>query len=492
MPKCARDADNAPMLSEYKTMGHRASEQETGFRPRDMYQALLAQAPDAKHLAADFLKTQLDEAARLPCDLPSEPAALLDWAREQALATSRKYQHYLEQRRSGAPRQYFAGPAQALWFLQAVAPTKLVDGAWLAAVTRHWQDERYRPLIQTYVEELGDGVQAQNHVAVYQRLLDASGCDQRDDLPDAYYVQGAIQLALAAHGDAFMPEVIGFNLGYEQLPLHLMMTAYELDELGIDPWYFTLHLTIDNAATGHAEKAVRAVLALAPQTGDGAQFWQRVRNGYRLNSLGAGSEQIIGDFHLEHELLAALERKARLGAFMHADRCRVGGKTVTQWLSQPGSMGEFLRAMEKLGWIQRGRPVQESRFWNLLHGAGAPMFGVFNGYEQQLLREWIEGEAATQQSPPQSWRRKQALQARVPAATSQHDGRPRPVLRDRFSRRRQASPADDCELRQLEEILLQCEDRQALFDILLPLLQPGQHHRAAGLMATRIYKQLLA
>ena len=66
------------------------------------------------------------------------------------------------------------------------------------------------------------------------------------------------RLALAA--TEYLPEVIGYNLGYEQLPLHLLISSYELSELGIDPYYFTLHVTIDNASTGHAQKAVQAVL----------------------------------------------------------------------------------------------------------------------------------------------------------------------------------------------------------------------------------------
>jgi hypothetical protein len=53
--------------------------------------------------------------------------------------------------------------------------------------------------------------------------------------------------------------VIGYNLGYEQLPLHLLITSYELNELGIDPYYFTLHVTVDNAGSGHAHKAVQAL-----------------------------------------------------------------------------------------------------------------------------------------------------------------------------------------------------------------------------------------
>ncbi|MFD2270388.1 iron-containing redox enzyme family protein [Undibacterium arcticum] len=89
---------------------------------------------------------------------------------------------------------------------------------------------------------------------MYKKLLATHGCEQWDNLSDEHFVQGAIQLSLAQHADHFLPEVIGFNLGYEQPPLHLLITAYELNELGIDPTYFTLHFTIDNANTGHAKK----------------------------------------------------------------------------------------------------------------------------------------------------------------------------------------------------------------------------------------------
>jgi hypothetical protein len=63
------------------------------------------------------------------------------------------------------------------------------------------------------------------------------------------------------NAEKFLPEVIGFNLGYEQLPLHLLITAYELKELHIDPYYFTLHITVDNADSGHAKQAVDAVFS---------------------------------------------------------------------------------------------------------------------------------------------------------------------------------------------------------------------------------------
>lgn len=84
---------------------------------------------------------------------------------------------------SGAGRRYFATRAHALWFLQQVAPTKAVDGAWLHGTLRHWRDPRFHGLIRTYLEELGDGDPRCNHVLIYQRLLSHLGCLQGLPLP---------------------------------------------------------------------------------------------------------------------------------------------------------------------------------------------------------------------------------------------------------------------------------------------------------------------
>src|SRR5690606_40100737 len=108
----------------------------------------------------------------------------------------------------------------------------------------------------------------------------------------------------------FLPEVIGFKLGYEQLPLHLLITSYELTELGIDPYYFTLHVTVDNADNGHARKAVQGLRAAWPQVGDSCEFYRRVINGYRLNELGASTLSVIEGFDLGQEVLRILEKKA--------------------------------------------------------------------------------------------------------------------------------------------------------------------------------------
>src|SRR5450830_1604562 len=433
-----------------------------------LYQRLLAD-PDGESnkLSDDLLRQQL-EVIRNDCSqLPEHPGQLMSWVERNCTAVALEYCCYLKARQQGGARRYFRNRAHALYFLQGVAPTKQVDGAWLYGVLEHWQDHRYDGLIITYLEELGDGEPTQNHVAIYRRLLVEFGCDSNVGLPDELFLQGTIQLALGQCARNYMPEVLGYNLGYEQLPLHLLISAYELAELGIDPYYFSLHVTIDNASTGHAHRAVQGVLELMPRGMDGDRFWQRVQQGYRLNNVGPGSIAVIQSFDLEAELVRMLERKSPFGQHMHSDYCRFEGKSVNQWLAHPVQIPAFLQALQGKGWIVRHQNPTDSRFWHLIEGAGAARFGVFSGLEKQLLHDWSAGDWSSQQ-------------------------RVIPVRRGPLT---ECSPlpnqVEDPETQVLRTALAN-EPVEREFALLLPWLGPQRHHRPAGLFATRRFIELRA
>ena len=116
---------------------------------RALYFALL-DAPDdtaVRNRAADYLNAQLDAASALSCDLPQDPAGLGDWLDAHTAKVGGQYQAYLDKRRAGGPRRYFTSKAHALHFLRGVAPTKLVDGAWLYGLLQRWDDARFTSLI---------------------------------------------------------------------------------------------------------------------------------------------------------------------------------------------------------------------------------------------------------------------------------------------------------------------------------------------------------
>lgn len=434
---------------------------------RTLYERLLQPrlADGVVDQARSFLDAQLEQAERQPCDMPAQPEALLNWMRDAAQRTTQAYAQYLEARRQGEPRRYFSNRAHAVYFLRHVAPTKLVDGAWLYGLFKHWQEPSLRPLLRTYLEELGDGVAAMNHVVLYKQLLSQNGCDELAELEDEHFLQGAQQLALGHLADEYLPEVIGYNLGYEQLPLHLLITSYELTELDIDPYYFQLHVTIDNASTGHAQKAVQAVLENLPVVGDRDAFYQRVMRGYQLNELGVGSTAVIGAFDLDEQLCGMLERKREVATQVHSDYCRIEGRTINQWLSQPGQVRGLLEALEKRGWIRRNEDPQNSRFWQLVQGDRAAMFGVFSAYEQQILHDWIAGD----------W-----TAARSRGRNRRNTAQPNAM---------QASGLDD-EAQALHATLRALPARQQA-EKLIELMSPACHFTPAGLLATRLFNTYL-
>ncbi|MDB5965491.1 MAG: hypothetical protein JWQ72_1991 [Polaromonas sp.] len=418
------------------------------------------------------------------CDLPDTPLELEPWMHSNAQLATAKYSAYLDGRKAGAPRSYFSNRAHALYFLRAVSPTKLVDGAWLYGLLAHWRNPRLADLVRTYLEELGEGAADKNHVVLYRQLLTRYGLDPVEDLDGNSYTQGLIQLALGCNAEAFLPEVIGFNLGYEQLPLHLLITAYELNELGLDPYYFTLHVTVDNTDTGHARRAVQAVVDNMPRLGDATAFWRRVRAGYQLSNAGVGTGEVIEGFDIEQEVVRIFSNKSAAGHGAHSDYCRVGGRNVNDWLAEPGAVPEFLAALRQAGWIRMGQPVEQSRFWNLLQGDRAEMFGVFTPYELQVIHDWIRGSASVDGQP---------------YAEPVGDGPPRRtsfrVATRLAAARGMAAPsaADTPDAVLLDSDLEALDEQLAVLDpagkdaLLVSAMAPSSHWTPAGLHATRLF-----
>jgi hypothetical protein len=454
-----------------------AADTPAAFRP--LYERLAAGAPDAdtRAEAAAFLRSRIAALADTPAELPAQPADLLTWMEENTRATHARYAEYLQQRKDGAPRRFFSNRAHALYFLRSVAPTKLVDGSWLYGLLPHWGSPRFGDLVRTYVEELGEGAADKNHVVLYRNLLSRYALDPLDDLPDALYEQGLIQLALAWNAEQFLPEVVGFNLGYEQLPLHLLVTAYELNELGLDPYYFTLHVTVDNGDTGHARRACQAVLDMLPRLDDDGAFWRRVRDGARLSCAGLGTSDVIAGFDIEAEALRLLARKATAGNGAHSDYCRVAGRSVNEWLREPQRMGEFVQALQQAGWIRFGEPAENSRFWSLLQGERAEMFGVFSSYELQVLHDWLRGEGSAD--------------GRAFAEAAPLQPRRRATFRAMARNGLVAEAAGDAHALDADVMLLREKLRDAdaaqRSELLVRAMSPAVHWTPAGLEATRIF-----
>jgi hypothetical protein len=480
-----------PQSGKNQALRLRSTSGELSRAPEDgglktLYEGLLQGEPDdaLRRAARAFLQTELEAVQDQDCELPASPQDLTAWMHNAAQLAHAQYLAYLEERKAGVPRRYFSNRAHALHFLRGVAPTKLVDGAWLYGLLRHWRNPRFSDLVRTYLEELGDGLAGKNHVLLYRKLLAQHGLDPVSGLDDGAYRQGALQLALGWSAEEFLPEVIGFNLGYEQLPLHLLITAYELNELGIDPYYFTLHVTVDNDDSGHARRAVQAVHEVFPKLAGGNDFWRGVRNGNKLSGAGMGTREVIAGFDIDAEVVRILSQKSAAGHGAHSDYCRVAGRSVNDWLSQPTQIPGFLAALQDAGWIKRGAPAAESRFWGLLQGERAEMFGVFSPYELQVIHDWLRGDASADGQP---------YAEAAPAGARRASFRASARLAAQRQGRETLEPDDtgllDSDLQELKQQLAATPDAQAAAQLLVEAMSPSAHWTPAGLYATRLFRQ---
>lgn len=384
--------------------------------------------------------------------------------------TCAEFQDYLARRKQHKPREYFPTVSHAFQFLTQVAPVKFVDGAWLYSMLDQADLHAHQELILTYLEELGLGDPLANHVCMYQDLLRLHGLERFISLlPPHYYEQAAVQLALAYVGVEDSAWVIGFNLGYEQLPLHLLITNYELQELGIDPQYFNVHITIDNLHNGHAKRSIDAFYQGLNTAKDQASYLKKVKQGYLLNNIGKSSTQIIKELDLDQFVLQVFQDKARVGQFIHNEKCQFAGKTINQWLSDPDQIQDFLNILIEKKWIIHNEAVEKSRFWQMIDQPNGRMFGVFNSTEKQVIKDWIQGENLSTRLKLMHTQQYSNVQT-----TAQSN-----ILEDQF------------ELRQLKKSLQHSNELMHQLSLLKPYLSPDLHSTATGLWATQHYTQLL-
>ncbi len=225
------------------------------------------------------------------------------------------------------------------------------------------------------------------------------------------------------------------------------------------------------------------MLDAIPLVGDSEEFLRRVANGFRLNEVGLSASAIIESFDLEQELVSMLERKRVFGRNMHSDHSLVDGRTVNQWLEEPGQMLAFLRAMEERGWVRRHEDPENSRLWQLVEGEGAQMYGVFDEGERQLLHDWIAGDCLDDGSREQEESREDRR------------SRPRVFRRARPSASRAPDPPDETApgdpdhgigemVRELESL-----PKNERMERLIELMSPSLHPTVAGLTATRLFRE---
>ncbi|PYH97588.1 hypothetical protein BO71DRAFT_121753 [Aspergillus ellipticus CBS 707.79] len=344
-----------------------------------------------------------------------------------------KWTNYLERRKQGQGPELFATTEAARAWLVQQAPVKFVDGAWLAHThkittpfpLRHITKDAW----QVLSEELGDGDLSKHHVYLYRQLLEDIGCPLpeghsadfvKPGLWDGVDNRGAWeaavgQLLISLFPNEFLPEILGFNMHYELITLDTMRAAHELKALNINPYYFLIHISIDNADSGHTAMAIHTVtryldMVLATE-GEAAleQAWKRVQVGYTLSQTlgGLSHEQDSSNLNfaalnipldpLSARVIDIFKAKASVSHQFHChSRARIGGQTLAQWLApsmwsdpHPQQHLDLLTALSRAKpWIYPGAS-SKSLLVRELSWEGR-MFGAFTHDELTTLTAWID------------------------------------------------------------------------------------------------------
>ncbi|KAH7412102.1 hypothetical protein DE146DRAFT_674462 [Phaeosphaeria sp. MPI-PUGE-AT-0046c] len=340
---------------------------------------------------------------------------------------TKQYEDYLASRKAGGHREIFSDKAEAKWWLKQAAPVKYVDGAWLGHINKASTPFMFRSITknawQVMSEELGDGDLAKNHVHVYRELMrdieaglpEADSKDfihPRHGLSEARCWKAALaQLLISLFPHDFLPEALGFNMAYESLPLHLLKTIKELRELRLNPYYFELHVSIDNADSGHAAMAVAAVTdyidVIKKLDGDKAAHmaWKRVQAGYILAeglpttpespSLKVPAKEPFPRNDTEATIVRIFAAKSAVAHGIHCNsRLRIGRKSLVDWLEpeafkKPAWQQDFLHDLSNCKpWVLKG-DSSNSRLVKELSWEGK-MFGSFTQAEVGAVKAWIE------------------------------------------------------------------------------------------------------
>lgn len=327
---------------------------------KDMYYKLqnLEQHPDILPEARKVLISLFSEALVTAYKDPSngilaietfEPQRLARFLQTEDNSITLRWEQYIARRRAGLPREMFRGLEHAKWWLKQSAPVKYVDGAWLGhtqrVTTPFCLGHITKNAWQVMSEELGDGDLAKNHAQIWRNLVKDAGSALSDgdstdfassqDLSVPHVWKAALaQLLISLFPHDFLPEILGFSMQYEMLTWDTMRAVKELKELKLNNYYFLLHVSIDNADSGHTAMAMQAVIDyiqhVQKSEGDTAaqRAWRRVQAGFLLSKgLPTSPERQHRQAEHEEEVTKVFKAKAHVAHELHCgSKMKIGGR----------------------------------------------------------------------------------------------------------------------------------------------------------------------
>lgn len=290
------------------------------------------------------------------------------------------------------------------WILQ-MAPFNQTDGAWLRYIAAVGpMDEVNALLFGIYADELGGGDASLNHANLYTKLLADAGFELPDIRSRAYVDNPAIvdaaftlplfQLVVSQFPQDFFAELLGMTLYLEWGSLELRNMVLLNRHFGLDTQFYEMHVAIDNAATGHGAKALRAVElhleGVRVSAGDEAmqEQWARIWDGYvafaTTGSLGQEMAARRDRPSAPADRVAAMIADRAPRARVNHGTAQLGGILLNDLFADPRAL---MAALVEGGWVVPGDP-ERSRFFDLTTPAG-PMYRIFTDTELGTWRDWV-------------------------------------------------------------------------------------------------------
>ncbi|MBT0773316.1 iron-containing redox enzyme family protein [Kineosporia sp. J2-2] len=259
---------------------------------REAYRSLLhretgaAEHAYAVRYAADWLARAAQGLSRCPLPAAWEPAVLAPWLQEQHERQDAAFQAGSDSLTEERLKDDSLG----------LAPLVLIDGAWLIGFTSPDLATSVvgYPLFNTYWDELGNGVIAENHPRIYRDLIDSmvpaiaetgsAGFAHDPRLSDGNFALPVFWLSIGRLPRTHQPEILGLNLAMELSGVGggYRSTRQALKRFGYSTLFVDLHNTIDNIATGHSAWAAAGIDAFMTDLPGPARAaaWERVRTGF--------------------------------------------------------------------------------------------------------------------------------------------------------------------------------------------------------------------
>lgn len=300
--------------------------------------------------------------------------------------------------------------------IRQFAPFNMSDGSWLRNITRVGPfDETRALLFSVLMDEMGDGEVAHNHSNIYRDLCHTIGfyppdCTSEDFAYEPSFLDSAFdlptfELAISQFSEDFYPELLGMTLQLELGIVEAKNTVALMQYYGFDAHYWEMHIGIDNPLTGHAAKAIRAIVLYLDNiraNAGGAEAmqeqWRRIWDGWVVfGTYGKLAEDFAKHLRtrptLAERVEAMIEAKAPFGSMNH-DTHMLGSTFINEWFLDPPG---FMDALVKAGLFIPGNP-EESRFFELTSFQTGRMYRVFTDEELQLWADWCR--SLTQPPPP--------------------------------------------------------------------------------------------